>query len=108
MLSSAIPKKLTFSKVDYGHEVRIVSNEKLGKEIKAIYEESLSKKETTKEMEIIFPSNELDFTKVSKIPFDSFFFKIKKHLIYLQFFCHLKVLELYFAPQICQLISYSR
>ncbi len=73
-------KKLIFNKNDYGHEVRVVSNESLGKEIKAICSERLSSNQTLKEIEIIFPSNELDFTKISKVPFNSFFFKIKNNL----------------------------
>ena len=77
-------KKLTFSKDDYCHEVKIVSNENLGKELKSIYNEKVVHTKIPKEIEIIFPSNELDFTKISKIPFDSFFFKLK--MIYFRVF----------------------
>ena len=73
-------KKLTFSKDDFSHEIRVVTSENLGEELKAIYDEKISSKEIAKEVEIIFPSNELDFPKVSRVPFDSFFFKIKNNL----------------------------
>ncbi|MEC7182851.1 MAG: PD-(D/E)XK nuclease family protein [Bdellovibrionota bacterium] len=73
-------KKLIFSKDDYGHEIRFVSNESLGKELKSIYNEKVIEKKISTEVEVIFPSNELDFTKVSRVPFGSFFFKIKNDL----------------------------